>query len=65
MNTLTEKLRIYSENGDSQYPNELIAEMDGATPDCPITFYRDGVAVFSMGSEEVAEFCEAITKLVP
>ena len=65
MTTITEKIRIYSENGDSQYPNELMAKMDGTKPDCPITFYREAIPIFSLGSDEVAEFCEQISKLVP
>lgn len=65
MTTNTEQIRIYSENGDSQYPNELVAEMDGTKPDCPITFYSRGIPIFSLGSDEVAEFCEEISKLVP
>ena len=65
MNTMIEQIRIFSESGDRQYPNELVAEIDGTKPDCPITFYCGGHPVFSLGCHEVAEFCEEITKLVP
>ena len=65
MNILIEQIRMYSEYGDRQYPCELVVEMDGTKPDTPITFYSGGMPIFSLGSEEISEFCEQISKLVP
>lgn len=63
MTTITEKILIYSEDGDPAHPSEIAVTMDGTKPDCPITFWRDGKAFFSLGAGEVAEFCEQIQKL--
>ena len=65
MTASIEQVKIYSESGDGKYPNDLVAKMDGSQPDCPITFYSGGVPVFSLGADEVAEFCEELSKLVP
>ncbi len=65
MNTLIEQISIYSENGDGQYPNNIVAKLNGKHSDCPITFYSGGMPLFSLGSDEISEFCEEISKLVP
>lgn len=65
MTISTKKISIISEFGDEQYPSELTFKMDSTKPDCPITFYIEGCAVFSLGSEEIVEFCDTISKLVP
>lgn len=65
MNTNIEQIRVYSEYGNPKHPLELVAEMDGTNSNCPITFYSEGNPVFSLGSDEVAEFCKEISKLVP
>ena len=56
---------MYSEYGDRQYPCEIVVEMDGTKPDTPVTFYSGGMPIFSLGSDEISEFCEQISKLVP
>ena len=65
MNTLIEQIRIFSEEGDQQYPNELVAEMDGTKPACPITLYSGGIPIFSLGEDEVDDFCKQLKSLVP
>jgi hypothetical protein len=65
MKTNTNQIRILSENGDNQYPNEIVAEIDGTKRNCPITFYSDGIAIFSLGSGELEEFCGELSKLAP
>jgi hypothetical protein len=63
MTNNTEQIRIFSENGKTEYPNELVAKMDPTDPDCPITFFMAGIAIFSLGANEVDEFCKQISKL--
>lgn len=63
MTTIIHKIRIYSEEGNPAHPAEIEVTMDGGLPDCPLTFWIDGKAVFSMGCGEVHEFCEQIQKL--
>jgi hypothetical protein len=65
MNTLIEKIRVISEHGDRQYPNELTAKMDGTKPACPITLYSGGIPIFSLGEDEVDDFCKQLKSLVP
>jgi len=65
MNINIEQIRIFSEEGNSDYPNELTIEMDSTKPTCPITFYSAGLPIFSLGEDEVEEFCESLQKLVP
>jgi hypothetical protein len=63
MNTNIQQIQIFSEN--REYPNELIIDIDGTKPTCPITFYSAGIPVFSLASYEVDQFCEELQKLVP
>jgi hypothetical protein len=65
MNTNIQQIRIFSEDGNREYPYELVIDMDGTKPTCPITFYSAGIPVFSLGSDEVDQFCEELQKLVP
>jgi hypothetical protein len=63
MTTITEKIRIYSEDGDKEHPSEIIVTMNGSKPDCPITFWHDDKPIFSLGGCELDEFIEEIRKL--
>jgi hypothetical protein len=63
MNTITEKITIYSEDGEKSHPSEITLIMDGKQPDCPVTFWADGKPVFSMGCHEIEEFCEQLKTL--
>ena len=65
MHTLIEQISVMSENGNSQYPNELTAKMDGTKPECPITLYSGGIPIFSLGEDEVDDFCKQLKSLVP
>lgn len=65
MNTLIETIRFISENGDNQYPDELTAKIDGTKPECPITLYSGGIPIFSLGEDEMDDFCEQLKSLVP
>lgn len=65
MDTLIEQIRVMSERGDRQYPNELSAKMDGTKPECPITLYSGEIPIFSLGEDEVNDFCEKLKSLVP
>ena len=65
MNTLTEQIRIYSEDGEADINREITLKMVGNDPNCPITFYVDDKAVFSLGSDEVDDFRETLKSLVP
>jgi hypothetical protein len=60
MKVIIEKITIYSDNGDKLYPCEIEIKMDGSKPDCPITLMKDKKPLFSMGSDEVDEFCKAL-----
>jgi len=60
-----EKLSVISEFGDRAHPSDLILTMDGTQSDCPITFWQDGKAVFSMGADEIGQFKEALDLLDP
>jgi len=63
MTTITEKITIYSEDGEKSHPCEITLTMDGKQPACPVTFWVDGKPVFSLGGYEIAEFCEKIQTL--
>lgn len=65
MTRTIEKLTVISEFGDRQHPSDLGISMDGSQPDCPITFWQDGKAVFSMGADEIGEFKAALDRLDP
>jgi len=63
MTTITEKITVCSEDGDACYPSVLDLRMDGSKPDCPVTFWANGKAVFSMSSDEIPAFCKALSSL--
>lgn len=63
MTTILEKITIYSENGDRDYPATLEISMNGKKPDCPVTFWWDGKPVFSLGADEIHQFCEELEKM--
>lgn len=57
------EIEILSEDGDDSHPATLTLRLDGSKPDCPITFYSDGKAVFSLGNDEISEFVAALESL--
>lgn len=59
------KITIHSELGCANHPTMIEISMDGSQPDCPITFWHDGEPFFSMGSEEISDFIEALQSLDP
>jgi hypothetical protein len=61
MHVLTETITICSEDGDSDYPSSIQIKLDCTRPNCPVTFWRDGVAVFSMAADEIPAFCDALS----
>jgi hypothetical protein len=63
MNIITEKITIYSEDGDKNHPASLEVSMDGNQRECPITFWQDGKAVLSMANDEIDAFCKALSLL--
>ena len=65
MDTIIEQIRICSELGKNGINSEITLKMAGNDPNCPITFYVDNKAVFSLGSDEVHDFCEHLKSLVP
>jgi len=40
MTTKTERTRITSENGDPQYPNQIVVKMDGTQPSRPMQIFK-------------------------
>jgi hypothetical protein len=60
---ITEKLTIYSEDGDTKHPASLMLTMDGSQQDCRVTFWQNGKAVFSMGNDEIPAFIKALSLL--
>ena len=63
MTTIIEKITVYSEFGDREHPSKIQLSMDGSQPECPVTFWHDGKAFFSMGADEIGEFIEQLQKL--
>jgi hypothetical protein len=63
MTTITYKVTIYSEDGDENHPASLELTLDGTQRDCPVTFWKDGKAVFSMGNDEIPAFIKALSLL--
>ena len=59
------KIMLHSEHGDRDHPGLIEMTMDGSKPDCPITLWRDGKAIFSMGCDEIHEFTAALESLNP
>jgi hypothetical protein len=64
MTHYVEKICIGSDFGDRDYPSRIEISSDGSKPDVPVTFWLDGKATFSMGMDEIEEFCEALKKLI-
>jgi len=60
---ITERLTVYSEDGDKNYPNTLDITMDGTQQTCPVTFWQGDKAVFSMGNDEIPAFIKALSSL--
>ncbi len=58
------KIVIESNFGDRDYSSEIEVSSDTSKPHVPVTFWRDGKALFSMGMDEIEEFCEALKKLI-
>ena len=53
--------KFHSTEGDPKHSGDLTVRLDGSKPECPITFYdRKDRPVFSMGNDEVPEFCELL-----
>ena len=65
MNKIPTEIQVSSEDGKESEPYILTIRMDGSKPTCPLTFIADGKPVFSLGSDEVDDFCEILTDLVP
>lgn len=63
MTTITEKITIYAEDGDRDHPASLEITLDGTQQSCPVTFWQDDKAVFSMGNDEISAFIKALTLL--
>lgn len=61
MTIITDKLTVYSEDGDRNHPAILEITMDGTQPTCPVTFWQDDKAVFSMGNDEIPAFIKALS----
>ena len=61
MTTITDKITLYSEDGARDHPASLEITMDGSQQDCPVTFWQNGVSVFSMGNDEIPAFIKALT----
>ena len=63
MTTITETITICSEDGDRDYPSSIQIKLDGTQPNCPVTFWKDEVAVFSMAADEIPAFCSALSAM--
>lgn len=61
MTTATEKITVYSDDGDRDHPASIEIIMDTTQQACPITFWQDEKAVFSMGNDELPTFIKALT----
>lgn len=63
MTTVHEKITIMATDGDRRYPNSITLTIDDTQPDCPVTFWSKGKAVFSLAAEEIPEFCRVLSLL--
>jgi hypothetical protein len=63
MTTITEKIIVHSNDGDSDYPCTLDIRMDATQMDCPVTFYQEEKPVFSMAAAEIPAFCAALSAM--
>lgn len=65
MTNYLEQLSIRSEFGDIDLPSMIKIKMNGSHHECPVTFYDDdGKPFFSMGNDEIHEFCEQLSKFI-
>ena len=58
-----QKIQIYSEEGDNCFPNALTIELDSSQINRPVTFWHGKTPVFSLGSEEIPAFLQALGKI--
>ena len=65
MTTTTNEITIYSEDGDNSVDNEITISIDKLTSTLPITLFIKGLPAFSMGSNEIQSFIEALKTLDP
>jgi hypothetical protein len=63
MTTITDKITIYSEEGDRNCSATIEARMDSGKPECHVTLYVDDKPVFSMGNDEIDDFCKALQSM--
>jgi hypothetical protein len=63
MTIITHKVTLQSELGDAKHPATLELRMDETKPDCPVTFWQNDKAVFSMGNDEIHDFIKALSYL--
>jgi len=63
MNTITHKVTVYSEDGNQSHPASLELVLDDTQQDCPVSFWQDEKAVFSMGNDEIPAFIKALSLL--
>jgi hypothetical protein len=63
MTIITDRLTVHSEDGDKYYPASVSLEitMDGTQPTCPVTFWHDDKAVFTLGNDEIPAFIKALS----
>jgi hypothetical protein len=63
MTKIHDKITVYSEDGDTDYPAQIQITLDGTKPDCPVTFWAEEKAFFSMGNDEIERFCEMLKEM--
>lgn len=63
MTATTHKITLCSDEGDSKYPGVIDIVLDPTQMDCPVTFWANGVPVFSLGAAEIPAFCEALSSM--
>jgi len=63
MTSIITSTEIESQDGDSKYPSKITLKMDGSQMSCPVTFWADGKAVFSLASDEIPAFCKALSSM--
>lgn len=65
MTKLIVEMDLYAEEGQENEPCKISFRIDGTKMNTPISFLVDGKSVFSMGSDEVDAFCDALAEMVP
>ena len=63
MITITKEIEFHSDCKCSQTSSVMMAKMDGSQPECPVTFYVDDNAVFTMENCEISTFVDALKTL--